>query len=88
MEFMIKYNSLLRYAQVAELADAQDLKSCGSFSRAGSTPALSTKNRQVSKLRLVDFTYSLFTKNTCRFLGVIINSEEVSVGFLTKIFIL
>lgn len=29
---------------MAELVDAQDLKSCGSFSRAGSTPALGTIN--------------------------------------------
>ena len=31
-----------RYAGVAELADAQDLKSCGIFSRTGSIPVSGT----------------------------------------------
>ena len=44
--FYDKIFSVVRYAQVAELADAQDLKSCGTFSRAGSTPALSTTSEQ------------------------------------------
>ena len=40
------------YAGVAELADAQDLKSCGLIIRAGSIPAICTriKNRVVITL--------------------------------------
>jgi hypothetical protein len=33
------------YAQMVELVDTQDLKSCDLKSRAGSIPALSTKNK-------------------------------------------
>ena len=38
------------YADVAELADAQDLKSCGPISRAGSIPAICTiRTSSISK---------------------------------------
>ena len=38
---------VIRYADVAELADAQDLKSCGLITRAGSIPAICTNDVSV-----------------------------------------
>ena len=42
--FLWYYNQAMRFelAGVAELADAQDLKSCGIFSRTGSIPVSGT----------------------------------------------
>ncbi len=39
-------------AGVAELVDAQDLKSCGCFTRAGSSPALGTKRCTLIKNKI------------------------------------
>ncbi len=36
------YYNIFAYAGVAELADAQDLKSCDLFGRVGSSPTLGT----------------------------------------------
>ena len=60
---IILFVSLLlsKYALVAKSVDAQDLKSCGNLSRAGSSPARGTRNyagvaqlveRQPSKLNV------------------------------------
>ena len=42
-----KTNASFIDADVAELADAQDLKSCGLITRAGSIPAICTNNKSV-----------------------------------------
>ena len=42
-----KTSASLINADVAELADAQDLKSCGRITRAGSIPAICTNNESV-----------------------------------------
>ena len=47
--------SVRRNGDVAELADAQDLKSCGRIIRAGSIPAISTKKNNYSKAMVVYF---------------------------------
>ena len=41
-QFLVRF-----YADVAELADAQDLKSCGRIIRAGSIPAICTKTVEI-----------------------------------------
>ena len=42
-----KFANQLKHADVAELVDAQDLKSCGRIIRAGSIPAICTNNESV-----------------------------------------
>ena len=44
--------SVTKYADVAELADAQDLKSCGWINRAGSIPAICTNDVSVRTIRI------------------------------------
>ena len=53
--------TLVSYADVAELADAQDLKSCGRITRAGSIPAICTKKTSFeSRLFILPFGFTVF----------------------------
>ena len=47
-----KFKKDIKYADMAELVDAQDLKSCGPISRAGSIPAICT-----NAYKLLDFIH-------------------------------
>ena len=49
----------LFYAEVVELVDTRDLKSLGRLDRAGSSPALGTKNIKALRV-LEEFSQSLF----------------------------
>ena len=82
---IILFVSLLlsKYALVAKSVDAQDLKSCGNLSRAGSSPARGTRNyagvaqlveRQPSKLNVASSTLVSRSKN------LYYNGDRSSVG--------
>ena len=79
----------MNYALVAKLVDAQDLKSCGNYYRAGSTPARGTTRfynnhkfagvaqlveRQPSKLNVASSTLVSRSKN------LYYNGDRSSVG--------
>lgn len=69
---------------MAELVDARDLKSRGSFSRAGSIPASSTKTKILSKDRI----FSLSAHNDIIFLAMEMKDNilaEKSIDFTARI---